>query len=442
MVIPKWFYSSDGWVWALARMLEKKGNEIRVAISGKDEGLRPIGDGIKVKIGERDVSLKIKGTFREGILVYCAEGSFDEETDEGFILFSQGILRFLRIIDWKPDVIHCNDWQSGLFPLYLNTIYRDDPFYQNSATLFTIYDLREQGLFLEKRFWFTGIDDSQLLQGLRIGEYYSFTRCGILFADLVNTVSKGYAEEIKGREILCGKDLHWVFHGLDYEAWNPKEDRYIYKGYDSRRPMRKRANKNRLMKEYGLKGEGLPLLGMVSRRLDKIGLELVSSSMDELMEYGLSMIILGEGNGGVLSGLEERYKARLRVNLTYEEGSARKVYAGSDILLLPSMYEPWGYEGMIGLRYGTPPIVMATGGLKDLVREFNPTTLKGNGFIFYEYDKESFIDAVGRAIFFYKDKGLWQRLMKNGMEMDLSLETTSDGYIRLYKEATKRHLIM
>jgi starch synthase len=351
------------------------------------------------------------------------------------------VLRLLKIVDWRPDAIHCNGWQTGLLPIYLNTQYRDDPFYEGCATIFTIHDLKDQALFSRDRFQLTGLEGEESLQRLLIGEEYSLLKGGVLFSDLVNTVSKGYAKEIQGMGPfgLRGESIRWVLHGIDYDVWDPAKDSSIHKRYDSTHLGGKRTNKKRLLREQGIRGDP-PLVGML---LSGGEMDLLLKAMDELMEYGLGMVVCGEGEDRSwhsLHELEGRYRGRLRVNLKYDEGLAHRIYAGADILVLPSAHEPYGHKGMIALRYGTPPVVMSTGGLKDVVREFNPTTFQGNGFVFHEYTKEAFLDAIGRALFFYKDRVLWKRLILNGMQTRFSLDDTSTGYLNLYREAIKRHL--
>jgi starch synthase len=448
VVCPHPFYLDGEGVWALIRKLHGVDNEIRVILPG-DKGiregeLRPIVQRIGVRIGKEEISANIKGTIREGILIYVVEGEeglCEKGVDEKLILFSRVVLRLLKIVDWRPDAIHCNGWQTGLLPIYLNTQYRDDPFYEGCATIFTIHDLKDQALFSRDRFQLTGLEGEESLQRLLIGEEYSLLKGGVLFSDLVNTVSKGYAKEIQGMGPfgLRGESIRWVLHGIDYDVWDPAKDSSIHKRYDSTHLGGKRTNKKRLLREQGIRGDP-PLVGML---LSGGEMDLLLKAMDELMEYGLGMVVCGEGEDRSwhsLHELEGRYRGRLRVNLKYDEGLAHRIYAGADILVLPSAHEPYGHKGMIALRYGTPPVVMSTGGLKDVVREFNPTTFQGNGFVFHEYTKEAFLDAIGRALFFYKDRVLWKRLILNGMQTRFSLDDTSTGYLNLYREAIKRHL--
>lgn len=458
-------------VGALPKVLAGLGHEVRTILPKyrivRGDNLKPIVEKIEVKIGPQRERAAIKGSLSNGSLVYFVTSKkyFDREglygssygdykdNDERFILFSRAILQFLKIIDYQPDVIHCHDWQSGLIPAYLKTIHRDDPFYTKSATLFTIHNLAYQGLFSRDRFPLTGLGWEEFIpEKLEFYNKFSFIKGGLVYSDAINTVSRGYAREIQTKEYGQGLDgvlrsrsevLFGIINGLNYDEWDPGHDEFIFKKYDFEYLKVKIKNKINLLRQLRLpRKRGFALMGMVSRLAAQKGLDLLVRAMDELMGLPLQIVILGTGDKlyhNLLMDMARKYPRRLSINLTYDNGLAHKIYAASDIFLMPSRYEPCGLGQLISLKYGAVPVVRAIGGLKDTICEFDPKTGMGNGFVFKEYNPKAFLEAVQRALLVYKKKKLWQRLMINGMKENFSWDASANEYVKLYEKAISRH---
>lgn len=457
---------------ALSKTLAGLGHDVRIILPRyqvvKPSGFNPVVEKIWVEIGSKREKATVKATLTQNNLVYFVENEryFNREglygtpygdhqdNDERFIFFSKAILAFLKTIDYQPDVIHCHDWQTGLIPVYLTTLYHKDPFYSQCATLFTIHNLAYQGLFPADRFNLTGLSQDEFTtEGLEFYNKISFIKGGLIYSDIINTVSRSYLEEIQTPEYGMGLDgalrsrrevLYGINNGLDYSEWAPAKDSFIFKRYDLNSLKLKKKNKDCLLDELRLTDErGLPLIGMVSRLIWQKGIDLLVSAMDDLMHLPLQIVILGKGERqyhDLLIEMAKRYPQRLSINFGYDNILAHKIYAGSDIFLMPSRYEPCGLAQLISLRYGTIPVVRATGGLKDSILEFDPQNLTGNGFVFSRYCIEEFLGAIKRAISIYKEKVLWRRLMTNAMREDFSWNRRAEEYVKLYKEAISKKL--
>lgn len=460
-------------VGALPKVISRLGHEVRTIIPKyqmvRDDNLKPIVKTLEIEIGKHLERAAIKASLNNGNLAYFVAGRFFDrqglygdqngdykDNDERFIFFSKAVLDLLKVIDYQPDVIHCHDWQSGLVPVYLRTLYRDDPFYARSATLFTIHNLAYQGLFPRDRFSLTDLPQGEFTpQRLEFYDQVSFLKGGLIYSDIINTVSRYYAHQIQTpeygerldgvlrsrREVLFG-----VLNGLDYDEWDPAQDKLIFKRYDSVHLKAKAENKIGLLKEQGLSTEKeLPLIGIVSRLAAQKGFDLLAEVIDELMALPLQMVILGTGERSyhdLFMDMAKRYPDRLGVNLTYDNALAHKIYAGSDIFLMPSRYEPCGLGQLISLRYGTIPVVRATGGLKDTISEFDPISGSGNGFVFEDYSATALFAAIKRALSIYREEWVWKRLMENGMKEDFSWNASGNEYLKLYELAISRHRLI
>lgn len=369
-----------------------------------------------------------------------------------FAFFARATLEYFRSRGLRPDIFHAHDWQAGLVPVYLKTHYLEDPTLRRVPSVFTIHNLAYQG-----NFDLATLAQAELPSHLGTPEaleFYgslSYLKGGILFAEMVSTVSPRYASEIQTPEMSYGLDgvLHarggdlvGILNGVDYEEWDPQHDPAIARAYSPVDLAGKAACKDDLLKTFGLPTRpALPLLGVVSRLVSQKGFDMVVDAASELVDRPLRMIVIGTGDGEVEEGfrlLAARDPTRFAVRFTYDAELAHKVIAGADALLMPSRYEPCGLTQMYALRYGTIPIVRATGGLVDTVQPFDPITGRGTGFRFMRPDGTGLIRAVSQALAAYEDRRIWSRLMENGMQADFSWDRSAAAYVDLYREAARR----
>ena len=378
---------------------------------------------------------------------------YDDEA-ERFAFFCRAVLEMLPRLDWQPDIIHCNDWQSGPIPLFLKTHYRQDPFYNRIATVFTIHNLRYQGNFPREALRVLGLGD-EFFHPERL-EFYgmvSFMKAGILYADVISTVSRTYAVEIQRPEMgermdgLLRKrsaDLYGIVNGINYHEFNPGADPRIHRNYDQFSIYNKKENKFALQKEIGLPVKDVPVIGLISRLVDQKGLDLIAEVIDEIMSGDLQFMVLGSGDRyyeNMFESIKSRFPDKMGLYIGFNAILAQRIYAGADMFLMPSRFEPCGLGQLISLRYGTIPIVRFTGGLADTVYDYNPATGTGNGFGFSEYSGKMLFQALGRALRLYREEPLeWQRLVKNAMEQDFSWARSAVEYIQLFQEAMNRRL--
>lgn len=370
------------------------------------------------------------------------------DDDVRFILFDKAILSFIKKLGWKPDVIHCNDWQTGLIPVYLDTILREDPFYKDIGTVFTIHNLAYQGNFPYGTIYTAGLPPELFsFDKLEFWGQFSFMKGGIVFSDLITTVSPRYAKEIQTVELGAGMEgalsyrkdrVRGILNGIDYEVWNPAKDEFLSLPYDISSLEAKKENKRFLQKEVGLPLRDVPLIGLVSRLASQKGFDILLAAMDNLFKKDLQMVILGVGEKDIEKGLKEKaakYGDKFKLFIRFDERLSHLIYAGSDIFLMPSLYEPCGLSQMIAMCYGTIPVVREVGGLADSVEEFNPSTGEGTGFLFREYSADALVEAIEKALKLYEDKDAWKRAQLNGMRKDFSWSVSAKRYIEVYKEA-------
>lgn len=373
---------------------------------------------------------------------------------ERFNFFSKAVLNMLPQLDFQPDIIHCNDWQCGMIPLSLKTKYAEDPFYNRIATLFTIHNIQYQGVFPKNTLRLVGLGDEYFSPELL--EFYgqvNFMKAGILFADLISTVSKKYALEIQTPEFgerLDGllrkraQDLYGIINGIDYEELNPATDKYIYYNYTVDSIELKKENKKALQQEMGFPISDTPLIGIITRLVDQKGLDLIAEIFDQIMELGVQFVLLGSGEDyyqRLFAELKMKYPQQTAVNIGFNVELAQKIYAGSDIFLMPSRFEPCGLSQMISLRYGTIPLVRSVGGLADTIEDYNPETDKGNGFSFKPYDAQELLNTITRAVDIYRKRPeLWKRLIVRGMKSDFSWERSAKEYVEIYRKAIDKNL--
>jgi starch synthase len=376
---------------------------------------------------------------------------------ERYAFFSRAVLEGLRAINWRPDVIHCNDWQTGLLPLYLKALARADRFYAGIRTIFTVHNMAFTGtcpaeklpaLGLAHGDWRTANHDRQLAEGLEFYGQVSLLKSGLAHADRLTTVSPGYSREILSPEHGCGldgllrareHDLSGILNGIDYDLWNPATDPALVAGFDASRPAAKELSKYALQVAENLEVSTMPLVAMVSRLTDQKGLDLVAEAVEALVNLPLQLVIMGDGDKryvDLLARVQASFPDRVRVHPRFELDAARRVYAASDIYLMPSRYEPCGISDLIGMRYGAVPVVRRTGGLADAVREFDPARGSGTGFLFEEYSAEALVQAARRAVGVYRNPEAWSRLRRNGMSADFSWRGSVRAYQSLYESLT------
>jgi starch synthase len=385
---------------------------------------------------------------REGIYMY------NDDADR-FIFFCRAALEMLKRLDWVPDVLHCNDWHTAIIPNWLQTIYRDDPFYQRMVTVYSIHNLAYQGVFGHRVLEIAGIDQYRFSAPPGISDQGQINMMGrgIFYADIISTVSDTYAQEILTSEYGYGFDwllrerrdrLYGILNGIDYEVNNPATDPHIYQHYDRHNFDAKVQNKLALQREAGLtEAAYTPLIGMISRLTDQKGFDLIGQVIDQMMHsLDFQFILLGTGSDyyhNLFNEIKQRYPERAAIYLTFNASLAQKIYAGSDLFLMPSRFEPCGLGQLLAFRYGSVPIVRETGGLKDTVSNFDPITNDGNGFTFKLYDPLAMYTAIVRAVETYKYKEQWKNIIQRGMNADFSWERAAQQYVELYSRAQSVH---
>ncbi len=369
---------------------------------------------------------------------------------ERFSYFSKKAIELIKEVKFVPDVVHCNDWQTALIIVYLKTLYKKDPVYSKIKTVFTIHNLAYQGLFGKESFSKLGLDEKYFhVDYLEYYDKINFLKGGLVFSDIITTVSEAYSKEIQTKEFGCGlegllakrKDaLFGIINGLDYNLWNPAQDALIYKKYSGKSLKDKHENKIKLQAECGFtKNKDILTCGMVSRLAEQKGVDVLSDSLDELMKLNLQVVILGTGDvkyHDILLDLAQKHKDSLRVFLKFDNKIAHRIYAASDLFLMPSRYEPCGLGQMISLKYATIPLVFKTGGLADTIIDFHKDKANGNGFVFENFSKYDFISTVKRAMdVFKKDK--FKVLINRAVKSNFSWQASAVKYIDLFKRLLK-----
>jgi starch synthase len=379
--------------------------------------------------------------------IYC---HFDD--GERYIFFCKAVLEMLPKISFQPDIIHCNDWHSGPICMLLDEVYRKQSFYSEISTVFSIHNLEYQGNFSPDIMKFFNLDHDVFTSDKT--EFYgmfSFMKCGVVYADIISTVSEMYAKEIQTQQygermegLLSRRshDLFGIANGISYEEFNPRIDPWIVKTYGVENYKDKEINKTDLQREMGLPERDVPVIGLVSRLSGQKGLNLVLDKADELLAEDVQFILLGAGDEYYetrFHGLEEKYPEKVAVYTGFNGTLAQRIYAGCDMFLMPSRFEPCGLGQLISLRYGTIPIVRATGGLAETVLDYNQDNDKGNGFSFVNFSADDMMDAIKRALKLYREQPeAWDRLVIRAMEQDNSWSRPASKYMDLYYLAEGR----
>lgn len=392
----------------------------------------------------------------DGVIYYLIDNQYYFKRDglyghyddaERFAFFSRAVLEILPHIGFKPDIIHCNDWQTAAVPLYLNELYKADPFYSDIKTVFTIHNIQYQGKYGPQLY-------SDVL-GLPFGrenivEYdgcVNLMKGAIQCSDKITTVSPTYAREILDPYYSHGLDsilkeftykLTGIINGIDYDVFNPETDKQIYRTFTADDLSGKAYNKECLQKDMGLPVKAdTPVIGMVSRLVKHKGLDLVTRVFEELLQADVQFVILGSGElefESFFYEMAQRYPDKVGLKLGFDANLAQKIYAGSDMFLMPSNSEPCGLAQLVALRYGTIPIVRETGGLNDTIKDSGDG--QGNGFTFANYNAHDMQNTVWRALAGFADKDGWKILQQRAMACDNSWSASANAYIGLYKELT------
>jgi starch synthase len=370
---------------------------------------------------------------------------------ERFAEFSRVAIEFAKRV-WLPDVIHGHDWQSALVPVLLRTQHADDPAVRSLPVVLTIHNLGYQGLFPYADLRRIGLPDNLFTMDML--EFYgkvNFLKGGLIFADYLTTVSRKYAQEIQTPEYGCGLEgvirgraerLVGILNGVDYSIWSPEADTFIARNYSAHNLEGKKACKKNLLEIFHLPVNNMerPLIGIISRFADQKGFDLIAEIGADLMKENLALVALGTGQPEyetLFQGLAEKYPARVGVKIGYDNALAHRIEAGADMFLMPSRYEPCGLNQIYSLRYGTVPVVRATGGLDDTIQNVDPKTQQGTGFKFTEYSGAALLECVREALETYGEPKAWRTVQLNGMAKDFSWRASAAAYVTVY-EAAKR----
>lgn len=381
---------------------------------------------------------------------YFSRGKLYGEPDdaERFAFFSRAILEFAKALGEHIDVIHLNDWMTGLVGAYLKTVYASDPAFDGTRTLFTVHNIAFHGLFSPEQLAAFGLPGwvYRAEGGLEFYGLGSALKAGLVFSDAISTVSPRYSREIQTPEfgerfdgLLRARrnDLFGILNGVDYDEWDPVNDKHIVRNYSPEDISGKRECKRDLLRAFELPDNlDRPLIGCISRLSDQKGFDLILQIADRMLERGAAFILLGSGSEAyerAFLALRDARRSQVAIYLGFSNELAHKIEAGSDMFLMPSRFEPCGLNQMYSLRYGTVPIVRAAGGLDDTIESFDRTTMRGNGFKFEEYRADSLLEKIQEATELYAERDLWRTLMLNGMRADFSWDVSARRYIELYQ---------
>ncbi len=457
---------------SLPKALAKEGIDVRVIMplykSVIESGIKleKIAAGIKHRFSGRIFGFDLYSHCADGVTTYfvkkdkyfsrknlygTSSGDYPDNALR-FGYFSRAVLVATEAIDFQPHIVHCNDWHTALIPFYLRFLLNKDKFFNGIKTLFTIHNLAYQGVFGKIFMHRLGIPGSFFTaDGLEFYGKLNFMKSGINYSDAINTVSSKYAEEIMTPEFGCGmdgllaargQDLSGIPNGVDYSQWAPESDRFIKTRYSIDDIEKKLECKKDLIDSVDLKiPQDRPVIGYVGRFADQKGVDFLADVADKIDDLNAALVILGSGDAKydkIFRDMERNHPERVKVVQAFDEELAHKITAGSDIFLMPSRYEPCGLNQMYSIRYGTIPVVRATGGLDDVVTDFDKDNDKGNGFKFDSISAEALVQTIKRAVQYYEDRGLWKSLMRQAMTYDFSWKHSAKEYVRLYEKIMNR----
>ncbi len=462
-------------VGSLAKSLVSLGSDVRIIMplykSIKESGIKLhlISKKVSHPLLKRLKPFDLYSYSQDGVKIYFVdtEKLFNREELYGttlgdyqdnyyrFANFSQAVLAAIKETDFKPDVIHCNDWQTALVPFYLRFVLNEDPYYAGVRTLFTIHNMAFQGIFSKHVMKRIGIPETFFsMNDLEFYGKINFMKAGILYSDAISTVSHRYAREIMTPKYGCGLDglitarkefLYGIINGADYSVWSPEKDIHIKANYNADSIEKKFECKKDLIEYTGLViSPERPILGTVGRLTAQKGMDMYADIIKHLMTLDLGIVVLGKGNdhlNGVFKALADKYPGRVYVGSGFNDPLAHKIEAGADIFVMPSRYEPCGLNQMYSIKYGTIPVVRATGGLDDAIVDYDKNPDKANGFKFIHEDKEALYECIEHAVNVYQNKEEWKRLMKQAMSYDFSWSHSAGQYLKLYRRlmAAKIH---
>ncbi len=427
--------------------IPKRGKAVQVPISSRTVN----GNVLSIKKGRLSTHfIEHDGYFGRDNIYSTPKGDYADNS-ERFVFFSRAALEGIKALKIKPDVIHVNDWQTSLIPVYLKTLLKNDPALGRVPSVLTIHNLAYQGVFWELDWHLTGLPWEVFeTGGLKNHGQINFLKGGIIFADMITTVSKTYAEEIQGKKFGCGlesvligrkNDLFGVINGIDTEIWNPATDPLIPANYSARSLKGKKTCKEKLLSEFGLPPGDQPLLGVVSRLVEQKGLDMLGAVIDKILDLDVRFVLLGTGQKeieNIYKKLALRRPDKVGARIGYDEALAHQIEAGTDIFLMPSRYEPCGLNQMYSLAYGSIPVVHATGGLNDTVEDCNGGLGSGNGFKFHKFSAEALYDKVEEAVnLFKRNPAAWYKIVRRGMKEDFSWKGSASIYEKLYRKALK-----
>jgi len=384
---------------------------------------------------------------RDG-LYGTAYGDF-EDNAERFIFFSRAVVEMIETLNLDLDVCHCQEWQTGLVPVYLRTLFRNSPRLSRLPVVYSVHNVGYQGIFSSYDFPLTGLGWEFLSpKALEFYGNINLMKGGLVFADLINTVSNRYRAEILSPEYGFGLegvfqeragDLFGVAEGVDYQRWDPSRDAFLAGPYGPDNLEGKKTCKLALLAHFGMEQSlTRPLIGMTTRLYERKGIDLVMGAMDGLMALDVGFVLQGTGEERyqyLFQELSLRYPGRIGLSIGFTDELAHQIIAGADIYLMPSRYEPCGLDQLYCLRYGTVPVVRATGGLDETITRYDPATGTGRGFKFSDYSHEALLKAVQEALTLYQDQTAWQALMRRNMAVDFSWDRVAPHYVDLYERA-------
>jgi len=459
----------------LPRALSKRGHDVRVVIpryykiDRKELGLKPVGGPLGVSMGIMGflwcavLEGRLPGSdvpvyfidheqFYGRDALYHESGQRYLDSDNRFVFLSRAGCELCRMIDFSPDVIHVHDWHTSAIPVFLNTLYRNDPLLRDTASLLTIHNIQHQGIFYKGLMDVLGVGWEQFtMKALEFNDQTNLLKGGIYHATLINAVSPSYAKEIQTQPFGHGldgvardraADLYGILNGVDYDEWNPETDPMIACSYSGDYPLGKALCKEELQRIFDMSVHpDVPLIGMVTRLTNQKGIDVLAQAIHRIMDLDIQFILLGAGDAWAhfyFGDLPNRYPGRFGCHIGYDNTLAHAIIAGSDFFLVPSRYEPCGLTQMYALRYGTLPIVRSTGGLNDTVDNFNETTCEGTGFVFHDMTTGALYDTIAWAIHTYHNKTVMETLIPRAMSRRFTWEDASVKYEALYERAVSK----
>lgn len=448
---------------ALPKALNKRGSDVRVIMPKYEEipdhyasQFRLIA-AFQVSFGWRNQYCGLLTASIDGVMYYLIDNEYYfrrkglygyEDDAERFVFFCFAVMEAARYMDFKPQIVHCHDWQTGLIPFLLRTRYAFDPAWAYVKSLFTIHNLKYQGLFgIDMIKELTGAGDEMFAaEGLEFHGAASCMKGGLVYGDRLTTVSESYALEVQtpyygeGLEELLrcrSGELTGIVNGIDEEMFDPMNDYALHTPYRNSLS-RKRRNKVDLQQELALaESTDIPLIGIVSRLVEQKGFDLIAATLDELLQENVQLVVLGSGEWRYEELFREaarKYPEKAAFWHGYNDRMARRIYGGSDLYAMPSKFEPCGLSQLLALRYRSVPIVRETGGLRDTVQAYNEYTGEGNGFSFANYNAHEFLYTAKRALSLYRQEDVWKRIVDNGARTDCSWDNSAKAYSHVYAQ--------